>query len=389
MEADATPGVRVEHWILKVMPIAQEIAAKFLHKGLVLSTKPYGDGLVNDTFLVTTDSKSQPCFILQRINRGVFPQPEQIMGNLETVLRYIRDKQHSKVAGWQALKFYKVFVTRFGKTFFVDDSGDYWRALSFIQDSLTRSTIENLSDAEEVGFALGHFHRLVAGLDTRQLQNTLPGFHITPLILNRYLKASSSITSITSGPNSTELNYCQRFVDRHKGRVSVLEDAKGCGRLSIRAIHGDPKLNNFLFHRQTRKAVSIIDLDTVNPGLVHYDLGDCLRSCCNTSGEEPEQGNTVEFNVDICHSILKCYISECGDSLTAHDYDHFFDAIHLKPFELGIRFLTDYLEGNPYFKVESPEQNLFRAITQFGLAASIERQQSKIQAMVRELVRAA
>ena len=143
-------------------------------------------------------------------------------------------------------------------------------------------------------------------------------------------------------------------------------------------IHGDPKLNNFLFDKRTHKIVSIIDLDTVKPGLVHYDIGDCLRSCCHSTGP-------VEFDLAICSALLKSYLIEADAFFTECDYQYLYPAIRLIPFELGIRFYTDYLEGNRYFKVTESKQNLHRAVAQFRLCASIVAQESAIKELISRL----
>ena len=148
--------------------------------------------------------------------------------------------------------------------------------------------------------------------------------------------------------------------------------------LSLRVIHGDPKLNNFLFDKDSKKIASIIDLDTVKPGLVHYDIGDCLRSCCHN----PESNN---FDLAICAALLTSYLSEAGIFFSDYDYDYLYAAIRLIPFELGLRFYTDYLEGNRYFKVNRPEQNLQRAADQFHLCESIMAQESALKILIEQL----
>jgi len=157
-----------------------------------------------------------------------------------------------------------------------------------------------------------------------------------------------------------------------------LEQAKQHGLLPLRVIHGDPKLNNFLFAKHSGRVVSLIDLDTVKPGLVHYDIGDCLRSCCHVEGSDT-------FDPAICAAILKGYLAEAGKFFSVYDYDYLYDAIRLIPFELGLRFYTDYLEGNRYFKVTEPLQNLHRATGQFRLCASILAQESVIKSLIGQL----
>ncbi|MGZ8239961.1 MAG: phosphotransferase enzyme family protein [Methylobacter sp.] len=345
-----------------LFPIANQFAET------VNQITPLGNGLINDTYLVTTESSS---FVLQRINRRVFPEPEQITANL------IRLNQHieQKISGSVRLQIPEILLTTAKNSYFQDKKGDFWRALSFIADTESLETIANISQAEQAGFALGHFHRLVSDLSPNALHDTLPGFHITPEYLNHYHQV---LNHHQTQSGSAESRYCADFIDRFEHMADNLEKAKRQGLLPVRIIHGDPKLNNFLFDKHSKNIVSIIDLDTVKPGLVHYDIGDCLRSCCHN----PE---TDEFDLDICAAILKSYLSEAGAFFSDYDYQYLYPAIRLIPFELGIRFYTDYLQGNRYFKVTSPEQNLQRAAGQFRLCESIITQEPAIKNLLEHL----
>ena len=188
-----------------------------------------------------------------------------------------------------------------------------------------------------------------------------------------------------SGRQSPEVDYCSQFVSERRAFVHVLENAKAQGRLRLRPIHGDPKVNNVMIDNATGQAVSIVDLDTIKPGLVHYDIGDCLRSCCNPLGEETERWDAVHFEPDLCRAILQGYFPLARAFLTANDHEYLFDAIRLIAFELGLRFFTDYLEGNVYFKARRPEHNLARALVQFKLTESIEAQEETIRAIIQDL----
>ncbi|MDO9424244.1 MAG: aminoglycoside phosphotransferase family protein [Methylobacter sp.] len=338
------------------------IAKQFV--GTVTEITPLGNGLINDTYRVATPSSA---FVLQRINRTVFAAPEQIMANLSTFNRHIAQQSSVPVK----LQIPEILKPLDNSTFYQDENGDCWRALSFINDTESLEAIGNISDAEQAGFALGHFHRLLSDLNPVLLHDTLPGFHITP----QYLKHYHQVLQQSDQPKD---HYCADFIARFQAIADDLEAAKHQGLLSLRVIHGDPKLNNFLFDKHTKQIVSIIDLDTVKPGLVHYDIGDCLRSCCYSA--EP-----VGFDMAICAVLLKSYLSEAGAFFTEHDYYYLYPAIRLIPFELGIRFYTDYLEGNRYFKVTEPEQNLRRAVDQFRLCASIIAQEPAIKRLVSQL----
>jgi Ser/Thr protein kinase RdoA (MazF antagonist) len=364
------------------MLIAWYIAEQFELGGGIVDVKPYGSGLINDTYLVTLSAGKLPRAILQRINQRVFPTPVLIMKNLRTLLDYIYQQQADKPLALRDLRMPIIYLTRDGKDYYLDGEGRVWRALSFIEETRCSDVITSLGQAEEVGFALGRFHALVKDLDPRCLHDILPGFHITPHYLERFtVVAQTKVTAVTP-----ELRFCFAFIEARRQQASVLEEAKHHG-LSLRPIHGDPKLNNILFDEKSDLAVSIVDLDTVKPGLVHYDLGDCLRSCCNQAGECPTNIATVHFDLDLCRAILKGYFAETRNFLNKLDCTLVYEAIRLIPFELGLRFLTDHLEGNKYFKVNAAEQNLYRAMTQFQLTASIEQNESRIKRLVTEFAR--
>jgi Ser/Thr protein kinase RdoA (MazF antagonist) len=342
------------------------VAIQFNQTATQLS--PLGNGLINDTFLVST--KSSP-FVLQRINRQVFQKPELIMENLQTLNRHINKKTGAAVK----LQIPCILTTRHDGIFFQDDNGDYWRALSFIANTESLETITDTNDARQTGFALGHFHCLVSDLNPLLLQDTLPGFHIATGYLAHYHQVLNRSSRQITAPES---RYCADFIDAFQHLADNLESAKQQGLLPLRVIHGDPKLNNFLFDKQSRKIVSIIDLDTVKPGLVHYDIGDCLRSCCHNVG-------TDTFDLAICAALLKTYLTEASAFFSEADYQFLYPAIELIPFELGLRFYTDYLEGNRYFKVSEPQQNLHRACSQFRLCESIMAQKKEIEQLIETL----
>lgn len=357
------------------MMLETDIANAFQLGGRIRDIRPYGQGLINDTFVVTIETGHRA--ILQRINRHAFPHPEHIMENLRTLVNHIRRRQSNSKAATRELSLPEIFTSHSGNDFVVDSEGGFWRALGFIENTRALETITNTTQAEEVGFALGRFHALIHDLDPARLHETLPGFHDAPNYLARFTQASAGKT-----PNNPELRHCFSFFDARRDLVQVLATAKREGKFVIRPIHGDTKLDNFLFDVRSNRAVSLIDLDTVQPGLIHFDIGDCLRSCANPAGESPKDITSVRFDLDICRAILKRYLAETKNFLTENDYYYLYDAIHLIPFELGLRFLTDYLEGNHYFKTDWPGQNLHRAMVQVRLTASIEEFESEIKTLI-------
>jgi Ser/Thr protein kinase RdoA (MazF antagonist) len=214
------------------------------------------------------------------------------------------------------------------------------------------------------------------------LADTLEGFHITP----RYLQGYDQVFSHNGHNSGPEVKHCLRFVEERRQFATVLERAREQGRLKLRPVHGDPKVNNVMIEETTGRALSLVDLDTVKPGLVHYDIGDCMRSGCNPLGEETENWESVYFDPEIGAAILEGYLTQARHFLTAADYEYLFDSIRLITFELGVRFFTDYLAGDVYFKVRYPQHNLQRALVQFKLTESIESHEADIRHIIQGMV---
>jgi Phosphotransferase enzyme family len=356
------------------------IANKFSAQKQVTDIQSFGSGNINDTFLVSLQDLSANSFILQRINTQVFREPKLVMQNMRTYANHVRDRiQNSPLdRRWDIPQ---ILQTAQGEDYWQTESGEFWRSLSFIADSQSFDAMENIGQAREVGYALGMFHHLTSDLASERLADTLKGFHITP----RYFREYEEVFARSNFKRSPEVDYCLKFVCDRKGLANILENAKAAGKLPLRVMHGDPKVNNILFDRQTKLAVSVIDLDTVKSGLVHYDIGDCLRSGCNPAGEETEQWQEVQFDTELCQGILQGYLSMARSFLTEYDYDYIYDAVRVITFELGLRFFTDYLAGNKYFHVKYPEHNLLRSLVQFRLVESIEAQESAINKIIKDI----
>jgi Ser/Thr protein kinase RdoA (MazF antagonist) len=358
------------------------VANQFRPQGKVVAVEEYGNGNVNDTFLVTLDSEEEKYFVLQRINTQVFHRPELIMRNMRIFSEHVRERlQSAPLSPGRRWEVVRVLSAENGQDHWIDPSGSFWRALSFIDGAQSFDTIEDLDHGKEVGFALGMFHNLLSDLPSGKLVDTLEGFHITPSYLLHY----DEVLAQNRPKKSPEVDYALQFIEERRGWVTVLEKAKGQGRLGLRPIHGDPKVDNVMIDNSTGQAISIVDLDTVKPGLVHYDIGDCLRSGCNPLGEDPEEWEQVHFDSEICQAILQGYLSLAREFLTENDYEYLYDAIRLISFELGLRFFTDYLAGNVYFKAKHEEHNLARALVQFKLTESIESQESSIRTIIQDM----
>ncbi|MFU8819225.1 MAG: phosphotransferase enzyme family protein [Desulfurivibrio sp.] len=376
------------------------IAAHFAAADDILSLNPHGRGLINDSYLVRC--RTGGAFLLQRLNPDVFSQPELLLHNLRLVGDHLRrkDDQARIAMRRQAIK---LLPTRQQHDCHYDPQGVCWRALEFIENGRTLTGITHPNQAFEAGGVLGRFHRLLYDLPPARLHDPLPTLHVLPRVLARYhelLNGYSPLNQQVSAPgerlhelaagpgpgnDQAEQQFCRAFITRRQGEAAGLEQARARGILVERVIHGDPKLDNILFDRESDRALALVDLDTVKPGLIHYDIGDCLRSCCNRAGEESSSPEEVLFDLELARALLAGYLEEMRPLLTADDLACFYQAVHLIAFELGLRFFSDYLAGNRYFKVEDPRHNLRRALNQFRLVESIERQKPGLQAIIAEL----
>jgi Ser/Thr protein kinase RdoA (MazF antagonist) len=331
--------------------------------------EPYGKGLINDTFLVTAGNRA---YLLQRINDTVFPEPERIMSNLAVLEKHLASQPGV------GLRIPALIPSREGLPYTRGGNGAVWRLMEFVPNTKGLQRIDNQEQAREVGRILGRFHALTSGLSPDRLAVILPGFHVTPSYLDRLQEVLHGCTPV----QRHDIGQAIAFVTARQGGAGVLEKARKAGRIPMRVIHGDPKLDNILFDRTTGHAVSLIDLDTVQPGLLHYDLGDCLRSCCNRGGGPTSADAEAHFDLDVCRAILDAYADETRGMLDSTEIGLIYDAIRLIPFELSLRFLTDHLEGDRYFRVTERGQNLHKAWVQLELVQDIESKEHEIRGIV-------
>jgi hypothetical protein len=361
------------------------IAPRFDVAGRVVTVQPTGDGNVNDTYMaIFRTTFSEERIILQRINKRVFTRPEYIMKNMRVLTEHVHRRLEEEWAEadriWQLPR---VIPAKDGSDFVLDEAGDYWRAITLIASAHSFGTVQSMEHAHEAGFVLGQFQRLISDLEVTSLYDTLEGFHITP----GYLDTLDAALETASGQKrlnaSLEAQRCFRFVQARRDWCNVLEKAKDGGGLALRPIHGDPKISNIMIDDATGKGTCIVDLDTVKPGLIHYDFGDCLRSCCNPAGEETLDLSEVYFDADLCEAIVKGYMAHARSFLSDADREYLYDSIRLIAFELGLRFFADYIGGDKYFKVRHDGQNLDRARVQFKLTESIETRESQIRDILR------
>ena len=350
----------------------EELIRNFDVAGRVVEIESEGNGYINDTFVVTLDG-AEDRVVLQRVNQTVFTRPQDVMGNL----RQITEHCHRKInrdAGryaeqgrhWQLTH---IIPTRDGLDFFEDERGNVWRCLTYIGGARAYATVQSDRHAEECGLAVGHFLSLVSDMDPARLRQTIPGFHVTSEYLRQF----------DAAPKDGLDPALARFVDERREAATLLERAEANGELTRRVIHGDPRINNILIGDADGQAMAMIDLDTSCGGLVQMDVGDAVRSICNPSGEDYRELADVRFKTDVFGAFMLGFMREARAFLTPADIECLYPAIRILPFELGLRFLSDHLNGDRYFKVPQHGQNLHRAIGQFRLCELIEKSEAEIR----------
>lgn len=351
------------------MFMPESIIPQFPLPGAFLKAGRFGSGLINDTYLCEFQEKSAVRkYILQRINISVFRHPEQVMENVEVVTSHIVRRLRAEGVKDPSAVTPELIRTRDGRAFYRDAAGGYWRAFHFIESGTVYDTVLDRKHAYEVGRGLGRFQSLVSDLPPAALHDTLPGFHHTPKYLHEYDEALGADVKNRAAGIEAETE----FVSRRRGLAPLLTDLMKKGNLPVRVVHNDPKVNNVMVHAVTHEALCMLDLDTVKPGIVHFDFGDCARSAANPGGEDAEDLGKVGIDLALFEAVAKGYMREAGGFLTPKEIEMLPASVKVITFELGLRFLADYLRGDAYFKIQYAAHNLHRARVQFRLLESIE-----------------
>lgn len=360
------------------------VISEFSIPGTLVKADRFGSGLINDTYLCEyTDKGSARKYILQRINTAVFKKPEQVMENVEAVTTHIVRKLAAAGVADPFAVTPALIRNREGGSYFRDDAGCYWRMFHFIEAGAVFDTVVDAKHAFEVGRGLGRFQALVSDLDPRTLHDTLPGFHHTP----DYLAAYDEALEADRARRASEATAEREFVSSRRDLARRLLDPLEKGEIPVRVVHNDPKVNNVMVHVETGEALCMLDLDTVKPGLVHFDFGDCVRSAANPVGEDAEDPSTAVIDLSLFEAVAEGYLREAGAFLTKQELALLPASVKVITFELGLRFLTDYLLGDIYFKVNHPSHNLHRARVQFRLLSSVEAAEGRMKEFIARVSR--
>jgi len=357
-------------------PDARAAASQFEFGGAVLSLTPHGGGHINDTYLVTCEAQGAPVrYILQHINRHVFHDPVAVMQNVERVTAHL----DAQTAGQPdcARRALHLVPARDGRKWHMDAQGETWRAYRFIENARTYETVASAEQAFEAARAFGNFQQQLSSLPPPRLHETIPDFHHTP---KRFAALEQAVVADVAGRAA----FAKPEIDFARARQSitgVLLDAD----LPERITHNDTKFNNVLLDDKTGKAVCVIDLDTVMPGLALYDFGDMVRTTTSPAAEDEKDLSKVTMQFAMFEAVVRGYLESAGAFLTAAERKLLAFSGKLITFEIGIRFLADYLDGDTYFKVHREGHNLDRCRTQFKLVESIERQEEQMNRLVESI----
>jgi Phosphotransferase enzyme family len=352
------------------------VARQFqIHGGFVEAT-PYGSGHINDTYCAVFDQGgTRVRYVFQRINHNIFKNPVALMENVRRVTAHLAEKSAGESG--QTRRVLTLVPARGGKSFFCDAGGNHWRVYIFIEKARTFDAVESVQQAFQAAKAFGQFQKWLADLPAPRLNDTIPDFHHTP---KRFAALEKAIEA--DGANRAKLAKPEiEFALSHKAVTGVLLDAK----LPERVTHNDTKFNNVMLDDATGEGICVIDLDTVMPGLALYDFGDMVRTTTSPAKEDERDLSKVKMQFPMFEALVRGYLSAASEFLMPAERKFLPFSGKLITFEIGIRFLTDFLAGDIYFKVHREGHNLDRCRTQFKLVESIEQQEEQMNQLVESL----
>lgn len=353
----------------------EAIYRRFTVPETAVTIAPYGNGHINDTYLVR--AAETPLYILQRVNRHVFPHPEQVMENIIGVTDFLSRKLTA--AGKDARRGTLHLVPcRNGEKYYRTAEGDVWRLYDFVTHAVSLDKAENEHDFYESAVAFGQFQRLLQAYPVETLHETIPDFHNTPVRYAAFCRAVDADAAGRAGTAAEEI----AFVQARREFMSRLEEQRAAGVLPLKVTHNDTKLNNVMLDEATREPVCVIDLDTVMPGYAVNDFGDSIRFGASTAAEDEPDLDKVHFDLTLFTTYTRGFLAGCAGTLTSAEVENLPVGAKMMTLECGMRFLTDYLQGDTYFKTRYPEHNLVRCRTQFRLVAEMEQHWEEMQRIV-------
>jgi len=363
--------------LIKPQPDFKTLVPQFRFEGEFIRGEVHGFGHINDTYVVyfRQPDGSKRKYILQWINHYVFRKPAELMRNIESVTTHLRQKV-TAAGGDPYRETLTLIPTRSGEPYHKTLDGFYWRSYHFIENALTYQIPASLKHVYNAAHAFGSFQRMLDDFPPDQLYDTIPDFHNTAKRFETFVQALEADEYNRAWSVRDEIE----FILRHADETRLLVDMIDQGRLPVRATHNDTKFNNVMIDELTGESLCVIDLDTVMRGSALYDFGDAIRSITNTAAEDARNLSMVHFNLEIFEHYANGYLNATLYALTPDEIAHLPFSARLMTLECGMRFLTDYLSGDVYFRTKRPNHNLDRARTQFKLLQEME---DNYEAMIR------
>lgn len=353
--------------------MCREIAARFAVNGRVAYCERYGNGHINETYLVETDGGAR--YILQKINDTVFRNVPALMENVSAVTRYLRARTDDPRRAMHLVQ------TTEGADYLRDEAGGWWRMYDFIENSICLQAAETDEDFYQSAVAFGEFQRELSEFPAHTLHETIAKFHDTR---NRYVQFREALNADPLGRAASVQTEIEFALAREKNAGELMRLLEA-GELPLRVTHNDTKLNNVLLDRETRKPLCVIDLDTVMPGLAAFDFGDSIRFGASTAAEDETDLGKVEMSLELFETYARGFLEACGSALSPLEKATLPLGAKLMTLECGVRFLTDYLSGDTYFRIHRPNHNLDRCRTQFKLVSDMEKKQNEMRAAIEKL----
>ena len=360
------------------MNVLKSVIEKFSVGGMVVSIEEYGSGHINDTYLACVGERK---YILQRMNTEIFRDPGQLMENITGVTAFLEKKIRAR-GGDPSRETLHVIPTKTGKPYCRDAEGSCYRMYDFIEKATSFDAVKRPEDFYESAVAFGNFQSLLADYPAETLHETIPDFHNTGKRFQTFQQAVKEDVCGRAAAAQPEI----AFVMEREKEMTVLTQALARGELPLRVTHNDTKLNNIMIDNATGKGICVIDLDTVMPGLSVNDFGDSIRFGANTAAEDEPDVSKVSLDLKLYELYVKGYLEGCQGALTGQELAMLPTGAKLMTLECGMRFLTDYLQGDVYFKIHKKDHNLIRCRTQFALVADMERKWERMREIVEAYV---
>jgi Ser/Thr protein kinase RdoA (MazF antagonist) len=358
----------------------KEIFEYFATDGTFHDGEPYGSGHIHDTFRIRTIENEKDDYILQRLNNKIFKNIPELQHNIERVTVHLRNKLREIPGSDIKRECLSLIASKDGKTWIIDKEGNFWRMYIFISNHHSYNVVDNPDKAYEGGKAIGRFQAMLADMPGGPLFETIPWFHD---IRKRLEAFNAKVAENPVGRVGSVRNEIKQILDRADEMKVILRLGKE-GKIPVRITHNDTKFNNILLN-ENDKALCVIDLDTVMPGYVHYDFGDAIRTAANTASEDENDLSMVTMDINLFKAYAEGYLSESGNTLNDVEKEYLAFAPRLITYTIAVRFLTDYIDGDNYFKIHHELHNLQRTRAQLRLVMSMEQQYEEMRGIIRRL----